>query len=165
MEEKNIIPNSILIDENVDLSLPVPSGSQEISSDSLGRRQKSIQIHENSEQYLATTREDIPKDYTTARNTINNLIDTGMMAVKDCLEFAQESGHPRAFEVLGNLMKTVGEQSERLLNIHKTVQELRNNENSSNDQLINVTIDQRTGPNLAVSARVQDVIAAIKKEK
>ena len=43
--------------------------------------------------------DDLEKDYEYTRGELYSLIDQGQEAVRGALEVAQESGHPRAYEV------------------------------------------------------------------
>ena len=47
------------------------------------------------------------KDLETARQNIQGVMETGEEAMREMLEIAKQSEHPRAFEVVSTLMKTV----------------------------------------------------------
>ena len=53
-----------------------------------------------------------------------SLIDQGQEAVKGALEVAQESGHPRAYEVAVAAMKHVADMTEKLQDLHKKMKDL-----------------------------------------
>ena len=63
--------------------------------------------------------EDKEKDYQYARSQIYNLIDKMSEAVDGALEVAQESDHPRAYEVVLNGAKSAAEVVEKLGDLHK----------------------------------------------
>ncbi len=63
-------------------------------------------------------------DYKYTRNTLYNLVERGQDAIEGILDLAKEGEHPRAYEVAGQLIKTVGETSEKLLQIQKQMQDL-----------------------------------------
>ena len=67
--------------------------------------------------------EDKEKDYQYARSQIYNLIDKMSEAVDCALEVAQESDHPRAYEVCLNGAKTAAEVVEKLADLHKKMEE------------------------------------------
>jgi hypothetical protein len=54
---------------------------------------------------------DSKDDYEYTRGELYSLIDQGQEAVRGALEVAQESGHPRAFEVATNAMKQVADMT------------------------------------------------------
>jgi len=68
--------------------------------------------------------EDPQKDYSYTRANLYNLISKGQEAIDGILEIAQESGHPRAFEVAGQLIKSVGDVSDKLLDLQKKMKDL-----------------------------------------
>ena len=73
---------------------------------------------------LRDVTEDREKDYEYTRGQLYSLIDQGQEAVRDALEVAQESGHPRAFEVATNAMKQVADMTEKLMDLQKKVKDL-----------------------------------------
>jgi hypothetical protein len=67
---------------------------------------------------------DPQKDYEYSRNQLYNLINKGQEAIDGILEVAQESGHPRAYEVAVNAMKQVGDLTDKLLDLQKKMKDL-----------------------------------------
>ena len=67
---------------------------------------------------------EIEKDYEYTRGELYSLIDQGQEAVKGALEVAQESGHPRAYEVAVAAMKHVADMTEKLQDLHKKMKDL-----------------------------------------
>ena len=59
--------------------------------------------------------ENVVKDYDAARNNLYKLLNQGQDALYNALEIAKQSEHPRAFEVVGNLMKQLADTNEQLL--------------------------------------------------
>ena len=70
------------------------------------------------------TKTEIEKDYEYTRGQLYSLIDQGQEAVRDALEVAQESGHPRAYEVATNAMKQVADMTDKLMDLQKKVKDL-----------------------------------------
>ena len=68
--------------------------------------------------------DDRKKDYEYTRGELYSLIDQGQEAVRGALEVAQESGHPRAYEVAVAAMKHVSEMTEKLQALHKNMKDL-----------------------------------------
>ena len=66
----------------------------------------------------------ISKDYEYTRGELYSLIDQGQEAVRGALEVAQESGHPRAYEVAVAAMKHVADMTEKLQALHKNMKDL-----------------------------------------
>ena len=72
--------------------------------------------------------ESIESDYKYARENLYNLVERGQDAIDGILELSKETEHPRAYEVAGQLIKTVGDTAEKLLDLQKKMKDL-NNEN------------------------------------
>ena len=68
---------------------------------------------------------DIDTDYRYSRENFYNLIERGQDAITGILELAQESEHPRTYEVAGQLIKTVSEVTERLADLQEKMKRLK----------------------------------------
>ena len=73
---------------------------------------------------LRDVSEDRDKAYEYTRAELYSLIDQGQEAVRGALEVAQESGHPRAYEVATNAMKQVADMTDKLMDLQKKVKDL-----------------------------------------
>ena len=63
-------------------------------------------------------------DFDYARGNMVNILEKGNEALSDMLEFAQRSQHPRGYEVVATLIKTLAETNKDLLELSKKKQEL-----------------------------------------
>ena len=63
-------------------------------------------------------------DFTKARKSLKNLIDVGEEGIEGILKVAQEGDHPRAYEVLSQLIKTVSDVNKDMLDLHKKVSDI-----------------------------------------
>ena len=63
-------------------------------------------------------------DFRYTRENLYNLLERGQDAVEELLEIAKQSEHPRAFEVVGQLIGKLTETNKELMGIHKTKKEL-----------------------------------------
>jgi len=68
--------------------------------------------------------ENIDFDYNRTRDNLHGLLVNGQDALVNALEIAKQSEHPRAFEVVGNLIKQLADVNEQLLNLHERKQKL-----------------------------------------
>ena len=75
-------------------------------------------------------RKDDDIDYNYARENYYNLIERNQDAVEEMLEIAKQSEHPRAFEVVGQLIKSGLDANKELMSLHKTKKELSIETNS-----------------------------------
>jgi hypothetical protein len=70
--------------------------------------------------------EKIENDYDRTRANLYGLLQQGQDALQHALEIAKSSEHPRAFEVVGNLMNQLADINEQLLRLHERKQKLDN---------------------------------------
>jgi hypothetical protein len=63
-------------------------------------------------------------DYKYSREVFYGLVDRGQDAIEGILAIAKESEHPRVYEVAGQLIKTVGETAEKLIDLQAKMKEL-----------------------------------------
>jgi len=80
---------------------------------------------------------DLNTDYRYARENIYNIIERGQEAIEDLLQDARDSGNARMFEVVGQLIKTVGEQNQNLVNVHKQVKDITQETNAGPNSVTN----------------------------
>jgi hypothetical protein len=70
----------------------------------------------------------VDDDFDQARRTLKNLLSKGEQALDGMMDVARQSDHPRAYEVTGQLIKTVAETAKDLLALQKTKKELQGDE-------------------------------------
>ena len=68
--------------------------------------------------------QNIETDYKYAREHLYDLIERGQDAIDGILDLSKETEHPRAYEVAGQLIKTVGETAEKLIDLQQKMKEL-----------------------------------------
>lgn len=83
-----------------------------------------VEIVAEEDKSIAIKTDDPEKDYEYTRGQLYNLIEKGQEAVQGALEVAQESGHPRAFEVAVNAMKQVSDMTDKLIDLQKKMKDL-----------------------------------------
>ena len=76
------------------------------------------------------TKDDIEKDYEYTRGNLYSIIEKGQEAINGILELAQESEMPRAYEVAGQLIKSVADATDKLMDLQKKLKDV-NEENES----------------------------------
>ena len=84
-----------------------------------------------------STNDDVDNDYIYAREKMYNIIERGQDAIDELLQEARDSGNARMFEVLGQLIKTVGEQNQNLVNIHKQLKDIKKEVDSVPNKVTN----------------------------
>lgn len=73
------------------------------------------------------TKNDIEKDYEYTRTNIYSIIEKGQEAINGVLELAQETESPRAYEVVGQLIKNVSDATDKLIDLQKKLKDLDEN--------------------------------------
>jgi hypothetical protein len=79
---------------------------------------------------------DIDDDFATARNNLHQIIHKGNDALDEALIVAKTSEHPRAFEVVGQLIKTLVDANKDLLDIQKKVKDLKKTDDDKAPQSV-----------------------------
>ena len=69
-------------------------------------------------------KDDINKDYEYSRGNLYSLIEKGQEAVNGILELAQESDSARAYEVAGQLIKSVADTTDKLIDLQKKMKDI-----------------------------------------
>ena len=71
------------------------------------------------------TEDDSDSDFQYARENLYNLIERGQDGLDELLEIAKASQHPRAFEVVGQLVDKLTTTNKELLNLHKSKKDIK----------------------------------------
>ena len=69
--------------------------------------------------------QDEDTDFQYARENLYNLIERGQDGLEELLEIAKQSEHPRAFEVVGQMIDKLTTTNKALLNLHKTKKDIQ----------------------------------------
>ena len=67
---------------------------------------------------------DIKKDYDYSRGQLYDVIEKGQEALAGILDVANNTDHPRAYEVAGQLVKSVSDATEKLIALQQKMQDL-----------------------------------------
>lgn len=85
--------------------------------------------------------DDIQKDYEYTRANLYSLIEKGQEAINGIMELAGEGGSPRAYEVAGQLIKSVGDVTDKLIDLQKKLKEVEeDNVKATNNNTTNNAI-------------------------
>ena len=69
--------------------------------------------------------ETVDNDFKYARENLYNIIERGSDALNTLVDVANQSQHPRAFEVVGQLVKTLSDTNKDLLELQKKVKVIK----------------------------------------
>ena len=68
---------------------------------------------------------DVKKDYDYTRGQLYDVIEKGQEALSGILDVANNTDHPRAYEVAGQLVKSVSDAAEKLVALQQKMQDLQ----------------------------------------
>jgi hypothetical protein len=100
-----------------------------------------VEIVSSTEIVPVKSEDVVETDTEYARRNIRDLIDKGSVAVDNLLQVSKESEHPRAYEVVAGLMKTMADLNKDLLELQKRKKDLQPQlDNASNRG--NITVEK-----------------------
>ena len=73
---------------------------------------------------VALKKNDVEKDYKYTRGQLYSLIEKGQEAINGIMEVAGESASPRAYEVAGQLIKSVADSTDKLMDLQKKMKDI-----------------------------------------
>jgi hypothetical protein len=92
--------------------------------------EKEIVVHQTDDQ--------VENDFEYARRNLYDIIEKGQQALEGILDVADQSQHPRSYEVAANLIKTMSEVNKDLLDLTKKKRDLQpKKEEESKQQVTN----------------------------
>ncbi len=81
--------------------------------------------------------DDIKKDYEYTRANLYSLIEKGQEAINGIMELAGEGGSPRAYEVAGQLIKNVGDVTDKLIDLQKKLKDVEEDNTKTTNNVTN----------------------------
>ena len=135
-------------------------------SDALGIEHLPVPKEETKQEiveFVPAENEDGDEDYRLVRNTLRNLIEKGNDALEDISTIARQNESARGFEVVANLIKTVGETSKDLYNLQKMKRDLKEPDPASDPRkksAENINVEQAVFVGSAA-----ELLSAIKKQR
>ena len=81
--------------------------------------------------------DDIEKDYTYSRANLYSLIEKGQEAINGIMEVAGEGGSPRAYEVAGQLIKSVADTTDKLIDLQKKLKDVEDEAKKTTNNVTN----------------------------
>ena len=77
---------------------------------------------------MADSDKNIDDDYEFSRATYYELIEKGKESLTDMMSVAASTEHPRAYEVLGSLIKQISDVNDRLMDLNKKRKDIKKKE-------------------------------------
>ena len=76
---------------------------------------------------------EVEKDYEYTRANLYSIIEKGQEAINGIMEVAGESASPRAYEVAGQLIKSVADTTDKLMDLQKKVKDVNEDAPKTNN--------------------------------
>ena len=102
----------------------------------LGTQTDIVEVEESVKPIDRIT-DDLQKDYEYTRANLYSLIEKGQESLNGILEVAGEGGSARAYEVAGQIIKSVADTTDKLVDLQKKVKDM--DEDSDKPKAGNVT--------------------------
>ena len=80
---------------------------------------------------------EVEKDYEYTRANLYSIIEKGQEAINGIMEVAGESASPRAYEVAGQLIKSVADTTDKLMDLQKKVKDVNEDNPSKTNNVTN----------------------------
>ena len=84
-----------------------------------------------------TETDDVKKDYDYTRANLYSLIEKGQESLNGVLEVAGETASPRAYEVAGQIIKSVADTTDKLMELQKKVKDVEEDKKQSPNTVTN----------------------------
>ena len=85
----------------------------------------------------ATKVDEVKKDYDYTRGNLYSLIEKGQEAINGIMEVAGETASPRAYEVAGQLIKSVADTTDKLADLHKKIKDIEEDNSKTQGNVTN----------------------------
>ena len=76
---------------------------------------------------------EVEKDYEYTRANLYSIIEKGQEAINGIMEVAGESASPRAYEVAGQLIKSVADTTDKLMDLQKKIKDVNEDAPKTNN--------------------------------
>ena len=107
-------------------------------------------------------KDDIEKDYEYTRGNLYSIIEKGQEAINGILELAQESEMPRAYEVAGQLIKSVSDATDKLMELQKKLKDVEEESKPKGPNTVNNALFVGSTAELAKMIKESDLSSSSK---
>ena len=124
------------IDDKLNEALNIAAAMSDAENDQIIATTQSFKTKENTELTVPENKNpDV--DFETGRENLYKLLDKGNEAIDGILALAKEGEHPRAYEVAGQLIKTVADVSKDLLELQEKLKKIKDVPNTAPKNVTN----------------------------
>ena len=105
---------------------------------------------------LSKNKNDVDKDYEYTRGQLYSLIEKGQEAINGIMEVAGESASPRAYEVAGQLIKSVADSTDKFMDLQKKLKDVEEDIQKTTNNVTNNSLF--VGSTAELSKLLKDVL-------
>ena len=124
------------IDDKLNEALNIAAAVADAESDQILATTQEFQTKENTKLVILHDK-DPDSDFEIGRENLYKLLDKGNDAIDGILALAKEGEHPRAYEVAGQLIKTVADVSKDLLELQEKLKKIKDVPNTGPKSVTN----------------------------
>ena len=124
------------IDDKLNEALNIAAAISDAENDQIISTTQVFQTEENTELVIPQDK-DPDSDFEIGRENLYKLLDKGNDAIDGILALAKEGEHPRAYEVAGQLIKTVADVSKDLLELQEKLKKIKDVPNTGPKSVTN----------------------------
>ena len=96
-----------------------------------------IEAKTSKVELVKSTSNDVQKDYEYSRAQLYSLIEKGQETLNGIMELAAESDSPRAYEVAGQILKSVGDTADKLIDLQKKMRAIEDDDVKTTNNVTN----------------------------
>jgi hypothetical protein len=97
------------------------------------------------------------KDFEYARSNLYTTIEAGTQALTKLSQIADQSQHPRAFEVMSTLMKTLVDANKDLLTLQEKIRDIKDADTPQNEKGKTINNNLFVGSTAELQKVIQDL--------
>ena len=96
-----------------------------------------VKVDTASEVKVPEKPDEVQKDYEYTRGNLYSLIEKGQEALNGIMEVADQQGSARAYEVAGQIIKSVADTTDKLMDLQKKVKEVEEENQKTTNNVTN----------------------------
>ena len=113
------------------------SNSYDSIDKALNTESNIVDVNDSTSKIQKPSGTDVRKDYEYTRANLYSLIEKGQEAINGIMEVAEEGASPRAYEVAGQLIKSVADTTDKLIDLQKKLKDVEGDTKKTTNNVTN----------------------------
>ena len=113
------------------------SNSYDSIDKALNTESNIVDVNDSTSKIQKPSGTDVRKDYEYTRANLYSLIEKGQEAINGIMEVAEEGASPRAYEVAGQLIKSVADTTDKLIDLQKKLKDVEEDTKKTTNNVTN----------------------------